>query len=675
MQKKLTFLFLFFVHVSLFSQGWIRNYSTDSFRIYDVVSLKSSGYLAIGSGPSNGGDYLSVIKFDDNGQKMWVKYFTDVKFSPSNESPPMRIIPLSDGDYLAYSRNDVGTTDVLKMDVNGVKKWTKRMPLSNFVVKNANNELYMTGKSIDLSTEVLIRMSLAGVQSSQVINGVRFKDFDVRWDGIIGNQWGQNNIVKIKFDGTQVFSKSFNSQVQPFFDARMQRFDNGYVILTDSFTLVNVDSIGSVRWIKRTLHPQNLNAIYPLKQILVNAQQEIIGLGFNYGGISVLTILKFDKTGTAYFFKQIPSQSTAYYNVESATPANGGGYIAVLFASGPPIPNAISTLMKFDENGNLYNGFINGKVVQDLNNNCLVNPTDKPLRSVILNAKKANGDQFWSFTDSLGNYSMNVDTGTYTVQILPPNNLWLACTNNIASKTLTLANNKDSVSFALKAKANTSAMNVDISTPFLRRCFNNTYTVKYCNNGTIDANNSYVNVTIDSLLEYISSTKTLVSKTGRTYRFDLGKVAVNDCNTFDITTRVRCGDSTRLGLNLCTEVRIFPDSVFDDLSLWSGANMLVSGTCLTDSVQFTLRNTGTAATSSLQLLVIQDDALTLKQAVQLPINGVFTRKYPANGATWRMVVNQEPNNPRSKNPTAVLEGCRKTPNSPFTTGFAAQFRY
>ncbi len=676
MQKKITFfflLFLLFLQISLFSQGWIRNYSTDSFRLYDVISIKSSGYLAIGRSPAFGEKFLTVIKFDENGQKVWQKTFNDVTINPNlTELPAMRIIPLSDGDYLAYCRNEVGTVDVLKIDVNGVRKWSKRMPLTNFAVKNANNELYMTGKSTELSTEVLVRMTLTGVQSSQVINGVRFKDFDVRWDGIIGNQFGLNNIVKVKFDGTQVFSKSFNSQVQPFFDARIQRFDNGYLILTDSFTLVSVDTLGAVRWVKRAVLQ---NRTYPLKHVVVNAQQEIVGVGFSFGAIPTLDILKFDKTGTTQSVKQIPLQKSAYYIIESITAANGGGYTVALYASGPSLPFAISTLLKFDENGNLYNGFINGKVVQDLNSNCLINPTDKAFRSIILNAKKVNGtnaDQFWGYTDSLGNYSMNVDTGTYTVQILTPNNLWLACANNIVSKTLTLSNNKDSISFAIKAKSNTAAMNVEISTPFLRRCFNNTYTVKYCNNGTIDAD-SYINVTLDSLLEYISSTKTLTSKTGRVYRFNLGKVAVNECNTFDITTRVRCGDSTRLGQNLCTEARIFPDTVFDDLSLWSGANMLVTGTCLTDSVQFSVKNTGTAATSSLQLFVIQDDALQLRQAVQLPVNGVFTKKYPANGATWRMVVNQEPNNPRSKNPTAVVEGCRKTPTSPFTTGFATQF--
>ena len=674
MQKNLTFIFILFLHVSLFSQGWIRNYSTDTFRLYDVISIKSGGYLAIGTGTSVSGRPFSVIKFGENGQKVWQKPFSEVSIGPNlSELPAMRIIPLSDGDYLAYCRNDVGTTDVLKLDVNGVKKWNKRMTLTNFAVKNANNELYMTGKSTELSTEVLVRMSLAGVQSSQVINGVRFKDFDVRWDGIIGNQFGISNIVKVKFDGTQVFSKPFSSQVQPFFDARMQRFDNGYLILTDSFTLVSTDTLGAVRWVKRAVFQ---NRTYPLKHVIVNAQQEIVAIGFSPGPIPALDILKFDKTGTVQSLKQIPLQTGAYYIIESMTLANGGGYTVALYASGPSVPFAISTLLKFDENGSLYNGFINGKVVQDLNNNCLVNPTDKAFRSVILNAKKVNGtnaDQFWGYTDSVGNYSMNVDTGAYTVQILPPNNLWLECTNNTTTKTLTLSNNRDSVSFALKAKLNKSAMNVDISTPILRRCFSNTYTVKYCNTGTIDALDSYINVTLDSLLEYISSTKTLTSKTGQVYRFNLGKVDINECNTFDITTRVRCGDSTRLGQNLCTEAKIFPDSIFDDLSLWTGANMLVTGTCLSDSVQFSLRNTGTAATSSLQLLVIQDDALQLRQAIQLPINGIFTRKYPANGATWRMVVNQEPNNPRSKNPTAVVEGCRRTPTSPFTTGFAAQF--
>jgi uncharacterized repeat protein (TIGR01451 family) len=678
MKKKLIFCLLFLAHLSVFAQGWIRNFPADSFRLYDAISVKSGGYLAIGLGPNTGPSSVkafSVIRFDEKGQKLWLKsYSNNIAVSSGlAEFPAMRIMPLSDGDYLAFSRNNVGTSDVLKIDINGVTKWSIRMPLTNFAVKNANNELFMTGKSIEFSTEVLIRMTMGGVQTSQVFTNGRFKDFDVRWDGLIGNQWGQNSILKIKFDGTQVFGKLFPAQgfLQPNFDARFNRFDNGYVILTDSFNLTSVDSLGNVKWQKRAVFQ---NRSYPLKHITFNAKQEIIGVSFTFGNPSALNILKFDKTGTVISVKSIPLTSAAFNTIESFAPVNGGGYVVTLFASGFPLPSATTTLLKFDEEGNVFSSFINGKVVQDLNNNCVINPTDKPFRNLILNAKKATGDQFWAYTDSLGNYTMNVDTGTYTVQMLPPNNnLWTVCANNVSTKALTTANPRDSANFAMKAKANTPAMTVDISTPFLRRCFNTVYTVNYCNNGTIDADNSYVNVTLDSLFEYLSATKPLTSRTGRVFRFNLGKVAVNECGSFDITARMRCGDSTRLGQSLCTEAKIYPDTIFDDSSLWSGANMTVTGSCLTDSVQFSLRNTGRAATTSLQLLVIQDDALQLRQAVQLPVNGVFTRKYPANGATWRMVVNQEPNNPRSKNPTSVIEGCRKTPNSPFTTGFATQF--
>ena len=180
-------------------------------------------------------------------------------------------------------------------------------------------------------------------------------------------------------------------------------------------------------------------------------------------------------------------------------------------------------------------------------------------------------------------------------------------------------------------------------------------------------------VTLDSLLEFVSASKSITSQVGRTYRFNLGNIAVDDCGRFDITTRVRCGDSTRLNQALCVEARIFPDTICTPNTLWSGANMVVTGTCQQDSVLFQIRNTGTAPSSSLNSIVIEDEVLFLRQPVQLPQNGVFSKKFPANGRTWRMVVEQEPNHPTSTNPTAFVEGCRANNNLPFNTGFVNLF--
>jgi uncharacterized repeat protein (TIGR01451 family) len=124
---------------------------------------------------------------------------------------------------------------------------------------------------------------------------------------------------------------------------------------------------------------------------------------------------------------------------------------------------------------------------------------------------------------------------------------------------------------------------------------------------------------------------------------------------------------------LCVEAKIYPDTVCSDLSLWSGASMEVTGSCLKDSVLFQIKNVGRAPSSSLNSIVIEDEVLFLRQPVQLPQNGVFSKKFPANGKTWRMVVNQEPNHPTSFNPTAFVEGCRANNTLPFITGFATRF--
>jgi uncharacterized repeat protein (TIGR01451 family) len=217
-------------------------------------------------------------------------------------------------------------------------------------------------------------------------------------------------------------------------------------------------------------------------------------------------------------------------------------------------------------------------------------------------------------------------------------------------------------------------MQVDVTTPRLRRCFNNNYTVNYCNTGTAVAVGAYVNVTLDSLLEFVSAGKPVTSRTGRVYRFNLGDVGINECRTFDIVARVRCGDSTRLNQTLCVEAKIYPDTIcVPDNTLWSGASLLVSGTCQGDSVVFQVRNAGRTASAAAPSMVVENLNQTTFNLASLPVNGVFTRKFPSNGNTWRMIVNQEPNHPRSTQPTAFVEGCRRTTSLPFATGFAASF--
>lgn len=102
-------------------------------------------------------------------------------------------------------------------------------------------------------------------------------------------------------------------------------------------------------------------------------------------------------------------------------------------------------------------------------------------------------------------------------------------------------------------------LTVDISSPFIRRCFRSKYVVSYCNQGTSDASQAFVEVLLDTSLTYDTSHVALSSQVGNLLRFDLGTVAVGECGSFDIFFTENC--NSVFGQAHCTSVHIYPDSL------------------------------------------------------------------------------------------------------------------
>lgn len=215
-------------------------------------------------------------------------------------------------------------------------------------------------------------------------------------------------------------------------------------------------------------------------------------------------------------------------------------------------------------------------------------------------------------------------------------------------------------------------MFIDISSSPMRRCANNFAQISYCNNGTTTAQNVRIEVKLDSLLEFVSSTLPLSSRNGQTLVFNLGNVPALECGKISIKTYVKCGDSTQIGQTLCSEARIFPDSIYGVTSNWSGANVIISGRCDRDSVRFIIKNTTAVPTSQLRSIVVEDEIVFINELQSIAPNGSRTIALPANGSTWRLHQQQEPNNPNDMFLSTAVEGCRIGTNI-FTMGLVNSF--
>ncbi len=315
---------------------------------------------------------------------------------------------------------------------------------------------------------------------------------------------------------------------------------------------------------------------------------------------------------------------------------------------------------------------LEGYVLADWNTNCTKEATDEGLTQIFLKITNSAGDEFFMVTDANGFFHTSLFPDTYTIEVQPPNNLWLPCQ---ASYTLTLnPNETQERDFLLQPVAICPAMSVDLSTPLLRRCFFGNYWVNYCNKGTADAIDAYVDVQIDNFLTVTAATVGYTNLGNNLYRFDLGDVPFNECGTFYFTVEVSC--DAELGQIHCTEATIYPTgSCQPDNPQWSGASLEVEAECNTDSLEFTIRNVGNGITSEpLEYVIIEDAVMFMNApppAIILAPSEEHHFKVPANGATWRVEVAQEPFHPGLSVPTEVVEGCAN--GGQFSIGFVNQF--
>ncbi len=320
----------------------------------------------------------------------------------------------------------------------------------------------------------------------------------------------------------------------------------------------------------------------------------------------------------------------------------------------------------------LYNRGVSGRVRIDGDNDCVISAGEQPLEGWTATANGPLGT-FFGTTNEDGNFVIYLPSGTYDVWLNKPNNLWDVCVDTLTGIQAMLLDTASMVDYSVQVVADCPKMDVDIATTVLRRCFQNYYRVHYCNNGTVTAENAYVEVQFDAFLTVLSSSLPWTSVNGNTYTFDLGDVPAGDCGYFNVVVSLSC--DAVLGQTHCSEAHIYPDSLCEPVNtLWSGANLEVSATCQDDEVTFTITNTGSSMTAPLDYIVIEDIMIQMTGGTILLDSGeVHTISVPANGSTWRVEMPQVAGNPWNTFISAAIEGCGENSGGAFSLGFLTQY--
>jgi hypothetical protein len=228
--------------------------------------------------------------------------------------------------------------------------------------------------------------------------------------------------------------------------------------------------------------------------------------------------------------------------------------------------------------------------------------------------------------------------------------------------------------FPVKSIVDCPLMQVDVSTPFLRRCFTNTYHINYCNIGTVDAVDPSIEIEFDDYFTITGSSVAYTMVSAGLYSFNIENLLeVGDCGNFTVEVLLDC-DSTVNGQTHCVAAHAYPDSLCIPSTVgWSGARLQINGTCVGDEVQFTIENVGEDMTEESQYIVIEDALMYAPNSFILSSGGSMPVLFAANGSTYRFEVGQVEGHPGNSMPSLTIEGCGTNNQGNFSTGFVTQF--
>ena len=345
-----------------------------------------------------------------------------------------------------------------------------------------------------------------------------------------------------------------------------------------------------------------------------------------------------------------------------------GAVIAGRKAESPGAEHMDAILIKIDGNGVIFTNAIEGEVVQDMNNNCEAEMADFGLANWIV---RAQGNQtFYGVTDETGAYNIDVTPGNYQVQAFPPFPYWEACVP-VQSVTIDSFGDSIMVNHAFTATEECPLLTVDISAAFLRRCFESTYHVNYCNQGTIPVEDAEVVVTLDSFLSVVNTSIPWSDQMEHAYTFPVGDLDIGECGHFTVQVYVDC-DNTVLGQTHCTEAHIYPDTIcMDPSATWDGSSLVVEAMCVGDSIEVNVQNIGDGdMTVPSPYLVVEDNVMLFQGNVQLGSGEDTLFVFAATGATLYFEVAQSDGHPGNDTPNAVIEGCG---GFPFSIGIVTQY--
>ncbi len=299
---------------------------------------------------------------------------------------------------------------------------------------------------------------------------------------------------------------------------------------------------------------------------------------------------------------------------------------------------------------------LKGKTFIDRDQNCLENTGEEPIKNAIIKLSE-NGKNYYSTTNQEGEYLFYLPEGDFEVSTTYNSIFAEACDSTIS---VSISANQQEVTadFPIKFTKDCPYLSVDLSTPRIRRCFENTHFVSVKNEGTLHADSAYVQINIDSRFEITDASLPWVKDLDGLYNFFIGTIDIFEKEQFRFTTIHSC-DSVQLMETICMEAQVFPNDGCGEMADWQGPTLKVDGYCDGDSLRFKVKNIGDDdMTQARQYIIIEDVAIMrIGDPFQLPSGGDIEIPVEATGQTVHVEIPQIEGHPDQSNPSITIEGC------------------
>lgn len=653
----LNLLLAFLTATSLSAQGFQQ--------LYDFNGPVSPNNTITAVTPTPDGGYLffvrlfgsshRLVKTDPLGEIIWSRNIQAV----ISDDPVADLFVQPNGDYMLGLYIETTQATSLVMHFDGMGNLLHQRGFPGFIrIHTKDDGLFVANRQNDSTIQVYrLDPTLATVWNKPLKTTKLLFMPDMittsdgglcilgSYDSLPGNP-NSPKLIKADANGNKQWEQKYLGSAFTYFGALSQAASGGYFLNTTDGTstdVIRTDNAGGVIWSKNLLSSFFTNCTTP------DGGVALAGTDFDVFGAR---LTKLDAAGTLLFERDfLPNENDAEAFHIQPTPDNG-----LILSGHADSPYYLGLLIKTDANGNLYSNFIQGYAHFDQNHNCAANTNEPALANWIATATK-NGQTFTTRTRTDGFYDFNVPPGDYAVQIHPPGPLWEPCNGGLYNVSITGSPDTAFQDFPVQDSALCSLLDVSISAPFLRRCFDAVYQVFWCNRGTFGADDAVIQVVLPPQLNFISATLAPSAQSGDTLWFALGTVGFAECGDFKIRVNVDC-NTTQLGQTLCTTARIFPDTLCVQPPSWSGARVVADAQCVGDTmVEFSLKNTGTAPTQMLDYIITEDHVVLYNGTFNLaPGQQMFIQR-PANGSTQRIEAGQEPEYPFPSHPSAAIEGC------------------